>query len=163
MGHWSVVFIRLRDCKLLLIYNYYSMIRLLEKQDIATCIEIFHKSIESNPFDIKQELEEQFKDTILAPEFYIYKEDNIIKWFWGLSNCRFDDEAYSIWRCYVLPEFQWRWIWQLLVQYRIDRIKELWGTVIFSTTQKKRHLERFWFKEIDSPYTKWHMMQFVIR
>lgn len=162
MGHWNVVFIRLLDYNILLIYVY-SMIRLLNKNDIPVCIEIFHKSVEHTPFDIKQELQEQFKETIFAPEFYIFEEDNIIKGFGWLANCRFDDEAYSIWRCYVLPEFQWKWIGKTLTQHRIDRIKELWWTVIFSTTEKMWHLERFWFKEIDSPYKKWHMMQLVIR
>ena len=139
------------------------MIRILDKKDIPTCIEIFHKSIESEPFDIQKELEEQFNETTISPEYYIFEENDIIKWFGWLSNCRFDDEAYSIWRCYVLPEYQWKWIGKKLVQHRIDRIKELWGTVIFSTTQKMWHLERFWFKEIDSPYTKWHMMQLIMR
>lgn len=80
MGHWNVVFIRLLDYNILLIYVY-SMIRLLNKNDIPVCIEIFHKSVEHTPFDIKQELQEQFKETIFAPEFYIFEEDNIIKGF----------------------------------------------------------------------------------
>lgn len=139
------------------------MIRLLRLEDIDTCVHIFEKSIESDPFDIRKEFLEQWNKTTNSPEYYIFEEDNIIKWFWWLANCRFDDEAYSIWRCYVLPEFQWKWVGKTLTQHRIDRIKELWWTVIFSTTEKMWHLERFWFKEIDSPYTKWHMMQLVIR
>lgn len=139
------------------------MIRLLEQKDIPACVELFYKSIESPPYDVEKELHEQFRDTIIKPLFYIFEEDNIIKWFGGLANCRFDDEAYSIGICYVLPEYQWQWIGKKLVQYRIDKIKELGGAVIFSTTQKTWHLERFWFKEIDSPYTKWHMMQLVIK
>ena len=55
------------------------MIRLLEKNDIPTCIEIFHKSIESTPYDVEKELHEQFKDTIIKPLFFVYEEDNIIK------------------------------------------------------------------------------------
>ncbi len=139
------------------------MIRLLHRDDIQTCKDIFYKSIESTPYDVEKELKQQFIDSILKPEFYVFEEDSIIKGFWWLSNCRFDDQVYSLGICYVLPEFQWQWIWKKLTHHRIDRIKKLWWVIIFSTTGKPRHLERFWFKEIDSPYSNWHLMQLVIK
>ncbi len=139
-----------------------STIRKLEKTDIPICIDICKRcfAIEKYEYDIEKDLLSQFNNTSsIIIEFYVYEDKGVIKWVAGISNCLFDDGVFWLSTCYVDPQYQWLWIGKELVEYRIKKIKELWWEIIFSTTQKTRHLERFGFKKIESPYKTWNLMQ----
>ena len=71
----------------------------------------------------------------------------------------FSGEIYGLINCYVSIGYQKLGIGKQLTEFRINRIKELGGKVIFSDTQKEWHLERFGFKTIESPFENWVLMQ----
>lgn len=141
------------------------MIRRLNYEDVDVCNSIFsiNFGIEGYSYDIKSELLSSFiKTQFIIPEYYVYEEENIIKGVGGLNNVGWDDSVFGICSCYILPEFQSKGIGKTLTKFRIDRIKELGGEIIFSTTKKVWHLERFGFKVINSPYKTWKIMQLNI-
>lgn len=141
------------------------MIRKLEFQDIKKCVSICESNfiVDGYSYDTKMEFQSQFENNNNQLEFYVFEEDGIIKGVGGLANCWFDDGVFGLCTCYVLPDHQGKGIGKKLTEYRINRIKELGGEIIFSTTKKTWHLERFGFKIIESPYEKWSLMQLIIK
>lgn len=139
------------------------MIRPLTPSDIPTCVELCENNFKLLDFnyDIGKELLAQFDNNIREIEFYVY-DDGVIKGFAGLANCWFDDGVYGLCSCYVHVDHHGLGIGKELTEYRINRIKELGGEIIFSTTKQPWHLERFGFEIIKSPYKEWNLMQLNI-
>lgn len=140
------------------------MIRKLKLSDINKCIQICEKNfkIEGYSYNVEKDLKFQFQENNINLEFYIFEENNIIKGLAGLSNCWFDNQAFGLFTCYIDPIYQNKGIGKKLTEFRINRIKEIGGRVIFSSTKKPWHLERFGFKQIKSPYDDWKIMQLII-
>ena len=138
------------------------MIENLKKSDIDECVEIAKIifNIDNYSFDIKKELLLAFDDNqFTKPEYFIYREDNIIKGFAGLANTGFDNQIYGFFSCYVLPQYQFKGIGKKLVEARIQRLIELKAEMILVTTQKIWHLERFGFEIIETKTKyKWTTM-----
>lgn len=139
------------------------MIRKLQKEDIQTCVEICENNFKllGYHYETEKEFLAQFNDNIREIEFYVYEDNGIIKGVGGLANCWFDDSVYSLCTCYVKPEYQGQGVGKALTEHRINRIKELGGEIIFSTTKQVWHLKRFGFEIIKSPYETWNLMQLI--
>lgn len=138
------------------------MIRKLEKADIPACVEVFQKKFTEYSRDVEKEMLAQFKNNIFDLEFYLFEEDTIIKWVASRSNCMFDDSVYGLISCYVLPEFQGKWIGSRLTEFALKRIKELWGEVVFTTTKETEFFHKFGFEVIKSPYDDRRIMQLIL-
>lgn len=141
------------------------MIRRLERKDIQACVELceLNFKIEDYSYDVRKELAQSFNDNqFIKPEYFIYEEDGIIKGLAGFSETGFDNGVFGLFTCYVHPEYQKTGIGRKLTEKRIELIKNKNGDVIFSTTKKKWHLERFGFIEIKSPYKEWSIMQLIL-
>lgn len=137
------------------------MIRSLTKLDIPRCVEICNLNfIQLNySYDVEKELNTQFQSNFVTPEYYVYEEDNIIKGLGGLSSVGFSKSIYGLFTCYVDPKFHYKGIGKALTEFRINRIRELNGYIIFSITRQVWHLERFGFVIIPSPYKTWYLLQ----
>lgn len=137
------------------------MIRKLEKRDIKSCVEICENNFKllGYHYETEKEFLAMFSENINQLEFYVYEENGIIKGVGGLANCWFDDGVFGLCTCYVEPKYQKQGVGKELTEYRINRIRELGGEIIFSTTTQVWHLKRFGFEILKSPYEKWNLMQ----
>lgn len=129
------------------------MIRKLEENDIPVCVAIAREAGAGGR--IERYLNEQFtlhEDSVFMIEFYVYEENGIIKGLGGLCNSLQDYQTYTLFTCYVKTEFQGQGIGKALTEFRINRIRELKGQLVFSSTYEPWHLERFGFKKLETPY-----------
>ena len=136
------------------------IIRKIKKVDIAKCVEIALEAGSGEKINFL--LNSMFSETVLFLEFYVYEENNIIKAICGLCNSLQDYQTYNLISCYVKPNFQGFGIGKKLVDFRLKKIRELKGQLVFSTTKETWHLERFGFKKIESPYKYYKVMQLNI-
>ena len=136
------------------------MIRKLKKEDIETVSNIC--KVSGATYDAESEIKLMFECLRKNLEYYVYEEDNIIKGVGGLEGCLFDDEVFCLLTCYILPEYQSKGIGKKLVEFRLNRIKELGGTTILASTQKRWHLERFGFTTNKYEGSDWYLMQLNI-
>ena len=145
-------------------------VRKLLPKDIPSIIEIFtfHNTAEgwNEAIDhFTNEITTMFSDSYFIRPVFIVCENNEGKiiGFAGYSNTGFDDGVFGLFWVMVHPEYQYQGVGKLLTEERIREIKEIGGGVIFSTTRKTWHLERFGFKSIAPRGDDYFLMVLIIK
>ncbi len=130
-------------------------IRDLQPDDIPNCVELFKLVASGEDWNdmiddfAEQELWPMFREgQYVKPHYFVCEVDGKLVGIAGYSKSGFDNEIYDLFWAIVHPEYQNQGIGGKLTETRINRIRELGGTVILSTTRKDWHLKRFGFEII---------------
>jgi predicted N-acetyltransferase YhbS len=147
-------------------------IRTLGKSDIEKCIAIYKLNAAVEGWTDPAELQVDGKRSLYSelsaslcsngfvkPYYFVAEIDNVVRGFAGYSNTGFDDNVFGLFWANVDPEFQNYRLGKELTLKRIDAIKRMDGKVIFSTTRKQWHLQRFGFKTIMEREDGYFLMQ----
>lgn len=90
-------------------------------------------------------------DSDFVPELdFIIEEDNKIIWniVYALGNINLNwanEKVLIFWPVAILPDYQHKWYWETLINYSLERAKELWYSCVFITWNPE-YYKKFWFE-----------------
>lgn len=144
------------------------MIREFRIEDLERCVQICNDNFKElgYSYDIRKELElSLIEKQYVKPYYFVYEENNFIIAILGFSESGWNHTSYGLCPCYVDKNHHHEGIGKKCTEFRLNKIRELGGKSIFAVVQKqnKWHLERFGFKEINSPQEDdWKIMQLIL-
>lgn len=139
-------------------------VRPLTRDDIPQCKAICEQAFEEGgyTYDVVAEIERSLGEPYFNQPYYYVYDDGHVKGVAAFANSGWDDSVYGVFSCYISKEYRGIGIGKELTSFRLQKILQLGGQIVFATTKETWHLERFGFKVIDSPYGDWKLMQLNI-
>ena len=117
-----------------------------QPEDFERCLEIRiqnYQEVNKTPKNIPW-VREHFLANLQTRTYFVAKDGDLIVWIWGY----YENHLSTF---FVDPNYQWQWIWKLLIQKVLSEIQKLWNkdANLNSSEYAKNFYEHFGFVVVE--------------